>query len=284
MTSLGGPRLTTNEIEQRLASYLFYHSIDVQPGCSTKGWWDLRHALPLIPFPDVRGKRCLDIGTWDGFYAYEMERRGAAEVVAIDVPDLADIDYPPEVWADTRFDPSQGDRQARSAGFHLLHELLESKVQWRAANVYDLDPAIHGTFDVVLMGSLLVHLRDPVKALDAIRKVLDVDGKFLAVDFIHPVMHLLSFGRPLFQLRGMGSDFQWWLASDAGLRQLLHVGGFTVEAASKMFLLRPGPLVGGSAPEPGLSGFGKWLVHSALTGDRTRGGHLHRAYLSHRRF
>jgi hypothetical protein len=51
-----------------------------------------------------------------------------------------------------------------------------------------------------------------------------------------------------------------------------------------MFLLRPGPLVGGSAPEPGLSGFGKWLVHSALTGDRTRGGHLHRAYLSHRRF
>jgi tRNA (mo5U34)-methyltransferase len=282
--TVGEPELSAAEIEARLAELGFYHSIDIKPGVSTKGWWDLRHALPLMPFPDVKGKRCLDIGTWDGFYAYEMERRGAAEVVAIDVADMAEVDYPPEARADPYFDPSHTGKQPRSAGFHLLHELLESNVQWRGANVYDLNPDDHGTFDVVIMGSLLVHLRDPVRALDAIRSVLSPGGKFLSVDFIHPVVHLLARRRPLFELRAVGSDFQWWLASEAGLRHLLHVGGFTITDASPMFLLRPGPLLGGSYREPGPSGVAKWLIRWAVTGDRTRGGHLHRAFLAQRRF
>src|SRR5205807_375749 len=118
----------------------WYHTVDVAPGVATKGWFDLRHALADIPFPDVRGKRCLDVGTWDGFYAYELERRGAAEVVALDVPDLSGIDYPPEVYADATFDRSQTSSQPRSAGFHLLKEVLDSKVEWRGGSIYDLDP------------------------------------------------------------------------------------------------------------------------------------------------
>ena len=42
----------------------------------------------------LRGKRCLDVGTYDGFWAFEMERRGAAEVVAVDVLDHARWDWP----------------------------------------------------------------------------------------------------------------------------------------------------------------------------------------------
>src|SRR5690349_8091834 len=89
--------VTQVSVQQRLDELGWYHTVDVIDGATTKGWFDLRHALPGIPFPDVRGKRCLDIGTWDGFYAFELERRGAAEVVALDVPDLAGIDYPPEI-------------------------------------------------------------------------------------------------------------------------------------------------------------------------------------------
>src|SRR5688500_9812041 len=91
---------TGTDVQRKLDELRWYHSIDVVDGASTKGWFDLRHALADMPFPDVRGLRCLDVGTWDGFYAYELERRGAAEVVAIDVPDLTALDYPPEVRAD----------------------------------------------------------------------------------------------------------------------------------------------------------------------------------------
>jgi len=269
--------VTQQSIQERLDALRWYHTIDVKDGAVTRGWFDLRHALPSIPFPDVRGKRCLDIGTWDGFYAYELERRGAAEVIALDIPDLAGIDYPPEIRVLTDYDFSQSSTQPRPAGFHLLHEILESKVQWRAGNIYDLDPDDVGTFDVVVCGSLLVHLRDPVRALDAVRRV--TSGALLSIDHLHPPVQILAPGkRPLFQLRGMGSDFQWWLPNDAGARHLLHVGGFRVDDVSPFFLLRHGE---GNVPEKDRK-LGHRItgrLNQLVARDRTASGHLHRAYL-----
>ena len=127
--------LDASEVQQRLDELLWYHTIEVVPGAVTKGWWDLRHALPLLPFPDIEGKRCLDIGTWDGFYAYELERRGAAEVVAVDLPDMTQIDWPPEVRADPDHNPTlQDGTQPRPAGFQLLNDLLGSSVTLRTAS------------------------------------------------------------------------------------------------------------------------------------------------------
>jgi tRNA (mo5U34)-methyltransferase len=284
----GSPTLTVPaaEAQARIDELLWYHTIDVAPGVVTPGWFDLRHALARIPIPDVTGKRCLDIGTWDGFYAFELERRGAAEVVAIDIPDLSHIDYPPEVRADPDFDPKQEGSQWRSAGFHLIHELTGSQVQWKGLSIYDLDPAELGTFDVVVLGSLLVHLRDPVRALDAVRRVTAPDGGTLvAVDYVHPAVNLLSRGRPMFELRGESADFQWWLASDSGLQRLLHVGGFAIDEMTAPFLLRPGSKY---APDLARRRTRKDLARRAVSWiysrDAMAGGHLHRAYRTHRRF
>lgn len=274
--------MSSDAIQAQLDELSWYHTIDVA-GATTPGWFDLRHAVDLLPLPDVSGKRCLDIGTWDGFYAFELERRGAAKVVALDVPDLGAIDYPPEVRAAPGFDPIDPARQERPAGFRLVHRLLGSKVEWRAGSVYDLDPVEVGTFDVVVMGSLLVHLRDPVRALDAVRRV--TSGHLLSVDHLSPGVHLLGRReRALFELRGEGTDFQWWLASDAGMRQLLHVGGFTLDRTSPYFLLRPGPAGGPSARDASWRGIPKRLLHRALAGSGVPGGLLHRAYLAHPRF
>lgn len=270
-------------IQARLDQLLWYHTIDVLPDVTTRGWFDLRHALSLIPWPDVRGKRCLDIGTWDGFYAYELERRGAREIVALDVPDLSEIDYPPEVRSQQE-DLSQSTKQSRQAGFRLLHEILGSSVEWRAGNIYDLDSADLGIFDVVVCGSLLVHLRDPVRALDAVRRV--TSGVFVSIDFFDPIVDLvsrMSGNRPIFELHGQGRDFQWWRASESGLRKLLHIGGFAIEGSSKPFLLRSGadyrPTTKVSLSERSRRFF-NWLV----TRDATPGSHPHRAYLTRPRF
>ena len=272
--------MTAAQVQAQLDELSWYHTIDVVPGATTKGWFDLRHALDVIPFPDVRGKRCLDVGTWDGFYAYELERRGAAEVIAVDVPDLTGIDYPPEVRADTSYDHSQAGNQPRSAGFHLIHKLRESKVEWRGMNIYDLDPAELGRFDLVVVGSLLLHLRDPVRALDAVRSV--TAGALLSVDSVHAQLSLLTRRRPLFELRGETADFQWWLASEAGLRHLLHVGGFNVEQSSRPFLLRPGPT---HRPDHGrVKDHARRLLQWTVTRDATRDGHVHRAHLARPRF
>jgi tRNA (mo5U34)-methyltransferase len=156
-------------------------------------------------------------------------------------------------------------------------------VQWRAGNIYDLDPAVHGEFDVVVVGSLLVHLRDPVRALDAVRKVAR-GGHLLSADYVNPSLTVLARRRPLFELRGETADFQWWLASEAGLRQLLHVGGFAIEDTSKYFVLRPGAGENAQGAGRGRRELGRRMVNRVLAGDGTPGAHLHRAYLAHPRF
>ena len=279
------PPSDTAAVQAQLDELLWYHTVDVLPGAATRGWWDLRHALPMLPLPDVRGKRCLDVGTWDGFYAYELERRGAAEVVAVDLADLTDIDWPPEVRADPSFDPTLSGEQPRPAGFHLLHRLLDSKVEWRGCSIYDLDAAELGTFDLIIVGSLLVHLRDPVRALDAVRRMVAPGGQFLSIEYLHPPVNVLGRGRPLFELRGETSDFQWWLASDRGLQQLLTVAGFDIDRLSPYFLLRPGKHYQLHTLRPITK---RDHVNRALsyrwTRDSTMGGRLHRGYLTHPRF
>src|ERR1700738_1173639 len=65
----------------------WWHSFELPDGtliegvCGLEG---LKSRLGQFPIAeDLRGKRVLDIGTWDGWFAFEMERRGA-DVMAID--------------------------------------------------------------------------------------------------------------------------------------------------------------------------------------------------------
>src|SRR3712207_8621350 len=62
----------------------------------------------------------------------------------------------------------------------------------------DLDPAELGSFDIVYVGSLLLHLRDPVAALEKVRSV--TAGECIVVDAIDLELSLLFPRRPLAHL------------------------------------------------------------------------------------
>ena len=84
-----------------VADVPWYHTIRLPNGVTTPGLYDTLGELERVPFPaDLKGKRCLDVGTADGFWAFEMERRGAAEVVAIDIDDPEGYDWPANRDAD----------------------------------------------------------------------------------------------------------------------------------------------------------------------------------------
>jgi tRNA (mo5U34)-methyltransferase len=234
--------LERHELQQRVDEHPFwYHTIDIAPGVATPGWFDLRPIVDRMPWPDVRGKRCLDIGTFDGYLAFELERRGAAEVMALDVEDHLLWDWPPDYReADLYRDPGFAG-PPKGAGFRLARELLGSKVNWRPINVYDLDPADIGTFDVVVMGTLLLHLRDPIRALEAVRRV--TSGHFLSSEQIQ--LGLTLKGRtlrggnqPLYTLNGSGKDCQWFNFNAAGHERFLYAAGFGIEKRSKPYTVR----------------------------------------------
>jgi tRNA (mo5U34)-methyltransferase len=229
--------MSAAEMQRALDDHPFwYHTLDVAPGVTTQGWFDLRPVVDVMPWPDVRGKRCLDIGTFDGYLAFEMERRGASEVVAVDVEDHLLWDWPPDYRAtDLPRDPGFSG-PPKGAGFRLAAELIGSKVDWRPISIYDLNPQDLGTFDVVVCGSLMLHLRDPLRALEAVRSV--TGGVFLSSEQIELWLTLVGRDRPLFTLNGSGGDCQWFNFNAAGHERMLFAAGFEVERRSRPYNVR----------------------------------------------
>jgi tRNA (mo5U34)-methyltransferase len=134
-----------SEFAGELAGQRWYHSFQLPDGRVIEGWQSLAHLrarLERFPIPDdLRGKRVLDIGCWDGWFSFEMERRGA-EVVAADI-----------VERDT---------------FLTVREALGSKVQFVLSDVYQLTPDRVGRFDIVLFFGVLYHLKHPLLALERV--------------------------------------------------------------------------------------------------------------------
>jgi tRNA (mo5U34)-methyltransferase len=135
----------TRKLIARLRTTGWYHSLELPGGEVTPGLQtleQLRWRARQFPIPeDLRGQRVLDIGAWDGWFSFEMERRGAT-VVAVDA--------------------------VRSEKFLYARERLGSKVEYHVADLYELGPSGLGVFDIVLFLGVLYHLKNPVLALERV--------------------------------------------------------------------------------------------------------------------
>jgi tRNA (mo5U34)-methyltransferase len=186
----------------------WWHSFELPDGREISGVNSveaLKSRLAQFPIPaDLRGKRVLDIGTWDGWFAVEMEQRGA-DVVAIDR------------WDNPRF--------------HQICRMLNSRIEYLQMNVYDLDPAKLGHFDVVLFMGVLYHLKHPLLALE---KVASVARGMVAVEsFVLAERHRPGLGieqhsmLEYFEGEDFGGQLDNWFAPTVPcLMALCRTAGF----------------------------------------------------------
>jgi tRNA (mo5U34)-methyltransferase len=211
--------MQVEELRKEVARYPWYHTLDLGNGIATQGLFDHRgmedrHGLPA----DLTGKRCLDVGTMDGFWAFTMERRGAAEVVAVDLEDPEKLDWPTRL----RHKIVKTMDETKAARFELARLCLASSVERQLCSVYDLDPDVLGEFDFVFCGDMLVHLKDPATAIERIRDVCR--GTALVTN---PVKEQFPYRRrPLAQFDGI-DEFEWWLPNRAALERLMRAAGFS---------------------------------------------------------
>jgi tRNA (mo5U34)-methyltransferase len=154
-------RSSGHDSSEELAKTGWYHSMELPSGV-VQGFTpldDLRQRWSLFPLPEnLTGTRLLDIGTWDGWFAFEAERRGA-EVVAVDI--------------------------AAQENFYHAHRELKSNVRYEVCEVYKLPELRIGTFDYTLFLGVLYHLRHPLRALEvvcALTKQLAIVDSFIVVD------------------------------------------------------------------------------------------------------
>ncbi len=210
----------------------WYHTLELPGGIVTPGEYDLRPIVGRLPMPPrLDGMRCLDVGSRDGFYAFEMERRGASEVISLDIADPADLDHAgprPDEQAISR------ELEAGQQAFGVAHDALDSRVERRNLSAYALSTQAVGSFDFAVIGTLLLHLRDPIGALTAVRGVLD--GDLLLNE---PVVtgYLGRARRPLAELVMRDRFPFWWVCNPAGLRRMATAAGFEVREASRPYLI-----------------------------------------------
>jgi tRNA (mo5U34)-methyltransferase len=210
--------VTAEQLAQRVAELGWYHTLELAPGVVTDGMFDLRPWVDGFGLPErLDGMRVLDVGTWDRFWAFELERRGAAEVIALDLDDERELDWPPRRRPETFPDVKRGQ------GFALAKDALGSSVERVVRNVYDADPAELGTFDLVFCGMVLIHLRDQLLALERIATLCK--GMFISVEEPDPLLGLLPF--PASRYRAdREAAVVYWTPSRRAWRAMLRTAGF----------------------------------------------------------
>jgi tRNA (mo5U34)-methyltransferase len=138
------PQAATDFIEE--ARFYWHQRFQLAAGVFTPGANDIGFLLEQAELPeDIAGATVLDIGATNGGLAFELERRGAARAVTVDI-------YTAD-WF----------------GFDQLKTLLDSRVEYLRASVYELPDKLDEQFDIVAFCGVLYHLRHPLLALDAIR-------------------------------------------------------------------------------------------------------------------
>ena len=206
------------EALERVRAQRWYHTLELAPGVVTDGWFDLRDQVRHYKIPErLDGLRVLEIGTWDGFWAFELERRGAAEVVALDLDDEADLDWPP------RRRPREFPQERRGDGFRLLKEIRGSKAERVNCSVYHATPEELGTFDLVFCGSVLIHLRDQFLALERMANLCK--GQLILAEEYDKLASLLPFSASRY-MGDSGQAVVFWRPSRRTWRKLVWSAGF----------------------------------------------------------
>lgn len=205
------------DIKKRAGELIWYHTIDLGHGFATPGIYDHRPFLKHFGLPrKLSGKTALDIGTASGFFAFELERRGAS-VTATELPRWMDHDFAPA------YVPDLSEDQAVSYlkdPFLLAKEALDSRVERREINIYDISPETIGMHDFVFCASVLLHLTDPVRALRRIRSVTR-ETALIATAITRDDN---TEQRAVFV--GHDKAYTWWIPNRSCLEAMVRSAGF----------------------------------------------------------
>jgi tRNA (mo5U34)-methyltransferase len=177
---------------------------------------DHRYRIPALP-EDFSGISVLDVGTFDGFYAFLAEARGARRVVAVDNEQY-------RVWVKSRW----GVELEGGEGFRAIRGLLRSKVEYRRLDAFDLDQ-LDQTFDFILCFGILHRVDNPIGLLKVLRRRLSAGGRVLLETYgsadrtldASAAIHVCEAGEVYAR-----DDYVYSGFTPAGLRRLARHAGY----------------------------------------------------------
>ncbi|MQA73496.1 MAG: DUF1698 domain-containing protein [Solirubrobacterales bacterium] len=192
---------------------LWFHTFALGDGTYTPGVArDHRYRLPFLP-DDLTGRSVLDVGTFDGFYAFLAEARGASRVVAVDNEQYRD-------WVRARW----GVELEGGQGFAAIAELLGSEVEYARLDAFDL-AQLEEEFDLVLCFGILHRVENPLGLLRVLRDCVAPTGELLVETYgvtdPSQEMEVRAPGDVY-----SGDDFVYWGFGAEALSRLARHAGF----------------------------------------------------------
>ena len=177
---------------------------------------DHRYRVSTLP-SDFGGMSVLDVGTFDGFYAFLAEDRGADRVVAIDNEQY-------RLWVASRW----GVELAGGEGFRTIHRLLDSGVEYRRMDAFELDRSDE-RFDVVYCFGILHRVENPLGLLRVLRGRTASGGIVLVETYgVRPA----DRDEGAIRVSAPGEvyardEFVYWGFGTIGLQRLARIAGFS---------------------------------------------------------
>lgn len=211
----------------------FYHTIEFPDGRRFQGEWDLTKDIDdYLGHVDFQGKKVLDVGAANGFLTFSMEQRGA-KVTSYDLNENEEWDVVP--YADEDTDEWLEKRKAHirklNNAYRLGHQAFNSKAKLVHGTVYKLPKSI-GVVDIAVVGSILLHLRDPWSAL---RNICSVTKETIVITEKLPRRYLPLKLFPKLDIPWLTflPDAKtkhpidgWWVLTPAAIRKMIGVLGF----------------------------------------------------------
>jgi tRNA (mo5U34)-methyltransferase len=177
---------------------------------------DHRYRVSMLP-EDFAGMSVLDVGTFDGFYAFLAARRGAERVVAVDNEQY-------RLWVASRWDIELEGGE----GFNAIQRLLGSVVEYRRMDAFELD-RLDERFDLVYCFGILHRVENPLGLLRALRRRTASGGTVLVETY---GVRAEQQDGPALRVSEPGEvyardEFVYWGFADSGLERLARVAGFS---------------------------------------------------------
>lgn len=158
----------------------WFHQFEFTNGCVAKGRDVSAAKLSALQLPALLGKTVADVGAYDGYFAFQVEKLGAAHVTAMDH----------FVWV---FDGSTA-----RANFELMREAIGSDVKDITISVEETRRETVGTFDVTLFLGVLYHAPNMIEYLRNMRaitrEILVVETLVDLLDVPQPAAAYYPFG------------------------------------------------------------------------------------------
>jgi tRNA (mo5U34)-methyltransferase len=177
---------------------------------------DHRYRVSMLP-EEFAGMSVLDVGTFDGFYAFLAERRGAERVVAVDNEQY-------RLWVASRW----GVELEGGEGFRAIHRLLGSTVEYLRMDAFELN-RLDERFDLVYCCGILHRVENPLGLLRVLHGRTVRGGMVLVETYgVRPEQR----DGPAIRVSEPGEvyardEFVYWGFGHTGLERLARVAGFS---------------------------------------------------------